>query len=64
MDLSPDVVLMDLQLPGQHGTEATGRSSAQRPSTAVLVLTMFEDDDTAFTAVAALASGYLLEPAD
>jgi DNA-binding NarL/FixJ family response regulator len=62
--LRPDVVIMDLQLPGLHGTDATREIVAAGPGTAVLVLTMFEDDDMVFAAVAAGAAGYLLKGAD
>jgi len=51
----PDVILMDLQMPEMHG---------MAPGTAVLVLTMFEDDDTIFGAVSAGAAGYLLKGAN
>ena len=55
---------MDLQLPGLHGIDATREIVAAGPGTAVLVLTMFEDDDMVFSAVAAGAAGYLLKGAD
>ena len=62
-ELEPDVVIMDLQLPGLHGIDATREIVAARPGTAVLVLTMFEDDDMVFSAVSAGAVGYLLKGA-
>ena len=63
-DSAPDVVLMDLQMPELSGLEATREILAARPDTAVLVLTMFEDDDTVHAAIAAGAVGYLLKGAD
>lgn len=60
----PDVVLMDLQLPELSGLEATREILAARPETAVLVLTMFEDDATVHAAISAGAVGYLLKGAD
>ncbi len=60
----PDVVVMDLQMPGLHGIDATAEVVRAAPGTAVLVLTMFEDDDTVFAAVEAGAVGYLLKGAD
>lgn len=60
----PDVVLMDLQLPLLSGLEATEQIMAFRPKTAVLILTMFEDDDTVHAAISAGAVGYLLKGAD
>jgi DNA-binding NarL/FixJ family response regulator len=63
-ETEPDVVLMDLQLPELSGLEATREILEARPETAVLVLTMFEDDATVHAAIAAGAVGYLLKGAD
>ncbi|MFH9983207.1 response regulator [Streptomyces sp. NPDC017179] len=64
VELLPDVVVMDLQLPGLHGIEATRQIRTRVPDAAVLVLTMFEDDATVFAAVQAGALGYLVKGAD
>ncbi|GGM90400.1 response regulator [Dactylosporangium sucinum] len=64
VELRPDVVIMDLQLPGLPGIDATRQIQAQAPGSAVLVLTMFEDDGTVFAAVQAGALGYLVKGAD
>ncbi|MFL6061075.1 MAG: response regulator [Marmoricola sp.] len=60
----PDVVVMDIRMPGVDGLAATARIRAEHPGTAVLVLTMFDDDDTVFAAMRAGAQGYLLKGAD
>jgi len=60
----PDVVVMDLHMPELNGIEATRRIVADSPHIAVLVLTMFDDDDSVFSALRAGARGYLLKGAD
>ncbi|MGW9032444.1 response regulator [Streptomyces sp. NPDC055722] len=59
--LRPEVVVMDLHLPGVDGIEATRRILAAVPGTAVLVLTMYDDDASLRAAIAAGARGYLLK---
>ena len=61
---TPDVVLMDLRMPGLDGIEATRRITRAVAPPAVVVLTMFDDDDSVFAAMRAGAHGYLLKGAD
>jgi DNA-binding NarL/FixJ family response regulator len=60
----PDVVVIDLKMPGVNGIDATRRIVETSPHVAVLVLTMFEDDNSVFAAMRAGARGYLLKGAN
>ncbi|MBJ06272.1 MAG: DNA-binding response regulator [Verrucomicrobiaceae bacterium] len=59
----PDVVLMDISLPGMSGIEATARLKEKQPEVDVIMLTVFDDNDKIFDALQAGASGYLLKNA-
>jgi DNA-binding NarL/FixJ family response regulator len=58
---TPDLVLMDLKMPGLNGVEATRRIRAYHPAVKILVLTTYDDDEWVFDAIRAGASGYLLK---
>lgn len=60
---APDLVVMDLRMPGMDGDEATARILAAHPGVRVLILTTYESDDAILSAIAAGASGYLLKAA-
>lgn len=59
--LQPDIVLMDLHMPGVDGVAATREIVQRSPHVAIIVLTMFDDDDSVFAAMRAGARGYLLK---
>ena len=60
----PDVVLMDIDLPGMSGIEGTSRILKHKPGTLILIITVFEDSDKVFKSLCAGASGYIVKNSD
>ena len=58
-DIVPDVVLMDIELPGMNGIEATEILKKQHPHVQIVILSVFEDDENVFQAICAGACGYV-----
>ncbi|MBI3175337.1 MAG: response regulator transcription factor [Chloroflexi bacterium] len=62
--LYPDVILMDLKMPGMNGIQATHEIVKSNPQAGILIVTMFDDDDSVFAMMRAGARGYILKDAD
>ena len=62
--LQPEVVLMDIQLPGRSGIECVSELKAKYPKTQILIISVFEDNENIFDALCAGATGYLLKSND
>jgi DNA-binding NarL/FixJ family response regulator len=61
-EINPDVVLMDIGLPGMSGIEATAELKRRHPRVQIVILSVFEDDENVFHAVCAGACGYIAKP--
>ncbi|HEX8231304.1 MAG TPA: response regulator transcription factor [Chloroflexia bacterium] len=62
--VDPDIILMDINMPGADGVEATRQILMKRPDQAIIILTMFREDEHVFKAIIAGARGYVLKDAD
>ncbi len=63
-ELQPDIILMDLKMPGLNGIDATRQIIQKQPKVGILVITMFDDDESVFAVMRAGARGYILKDAD
>ena len=63
-DIQPDVILMDIDMPGMSGIEAAKLVRANYPSTLIIMQTVFDDDDKIFNSIRAGANGYFLKKTD
>ena len=61
-ETKPDVVLMDIELPGISGIEATTKLKADHPNVQIVILSVFEDDENVFQAICSGACGYISKP--
>ena len=64
MNLKPDIILMDIQMPDMNGVKATEKIIEEHPHMGIIMLTMLEDDNSLFSALRAGARGYVLKGAD
>jgi DNA-binding NarL/FixJ family response regulator len=63
-ELEPNIILMDLKMPGLNGIDATRQIVQKQPKMGILVVTMFDDDESVFAVMRAGARGYILKDAD
>ena len=64
VELQPHIILMDLKMPGPNGIDATRQIIQKQPNVGILVVTMFDDDESVFAVMRAGARGYILKDAD
>lgn len=61
-DIQPEVIIMDIELPGMNGIEATRQIKIAHPNVQIVILSVFEDDENVFQAICAGACGYITKP--